>query len=146
MGPGLLGFSFASPFEKAKAKTVNDVNERVEDKKAEEMRELRLINQRLLQQLEESRRQGAELRAELEDTRIRLLNVREAEERLCSQLGEFEAESVEQAQAYNQEIISLTERLKHAEHLLSHSASTTRNTSFLLSMKSSNAAAKCVYM
>jgi len=94
---------------------VNDVNEGMEDK----MRELRLINERLLQQLEESRRQEAEMRAELEETRIRFLTVREAEERLCTQLGEFEAESVEQAQAYNQEIISLTQRLNHAEHLLS---------------------------
>jgi len=117
MAPALLGFSFASPFEKAK--NVNDVNEGIEDKKEEEMRELRLINQRLLQQLEESRRQEAEMRAELEETRIRFLTVREAEERLCTQLGEFEAESVEQARAYNQEIISLTQRLKHAEHLIS---------------------------
>jgi len=121
MAPALLGFSFASPFEKPKAKVriVNDVNGGVEDKKEEEMKDLRLINKCLLHQLEESRRQEAEVRAELEETRIRLLNVREAEERLCTQLGEFEAESVEQAQAYNQEIISLTQRLNHAEHLLS---------------------------
>ena len=91
----------------------------MEDKKEEEMRELRLKNRSLLQQLEENRRQEAELLAELEETRIRLLTAREAEERLCSQLGEFEAESVEQAQAYNQEMTSLTQRLKHAEYLLS---------------------------
>jgi len=117
MAPGLLGFSFASPLEKPKAKA-NIVTPRVEDKKEEEMRELRLTNKRLLQQLEESRRQQAEMWAELEETRVRLLTVREAEERLCSQLGEFEAESVEQARAYNQEIISLTQRLKQAERLL----------------------------
>jgi len=123
MASAFLGFSFASPLEKpgpkTKARIVNDVNEGVQDKKEEETRELRLINKHLLQQLEESRRQEAELRSELEEFRIRLLTVREAEERLCTQLGEFEAESVEQAQAYNQEIISLTHRLNHAEHLLS---------------------------
>jgi len=117
MAPGLLGFSFASALEKPKAKA-NIVTPQVEDKKEEEMRELRLTNKRLVQQLEESRRQQAEMWAELEETRVRLLTVREAEERLCSQLGEFEAESVEQARAYNQEIISLTQRLKQAERLL----------------------------
>lgn len=118
MAATLLGFSFASSFDKSKAKAKIG-SEGVEDKKEDEMRELRLTNKRLLQQLEESRRQQAEMRAELEETRVRLLTVREAEERLCSQLGEFEAESVEQARAYNQEILSLTQRLKHAEHLIS---------------------------
>jgi len=117
MAPGLLGFSFASALEKPKARA-NIVTPQVEDKKEEEMRELRLTNKRLVQQLEESRRQQAEMWAELEETRIRFLTVREAEERLCTQLGEFEAESVEQARAYNQEIVSLTQRLKHAERLL----------------------------
>lgn len=117
MAATLLGFSFASPFDKSKAKAKIG-SEGVEDKKEDEMRELRLTNKRLLQQLEESRRQQAELGAELEETRIRLLTLREAEERLCSQLGEFEAESMEQARAYNQEILSLTQRLKHAERLL----------------------------
>ena len=123
MAPALLGFSFANPFEKAKVRSVNDSSimavEGAGDKKEEEMRELRLKNRSFLQQLEESRRREADLRAELEETRICFLTVREAEERLCSQLGEFEAESVERAQAYNQEISSLTHRLKHAEQLLS---------------------------
>jgi len=123
MAPALLGFLFANPFQKPNATNVNALSitevEGVDEKKEEEMRELILKNKRLLQQLEESRRQEAELRAEVEETRIRLLTVREAEERLCSQLGEFEAESVERAQAYNQEIISLTHRLNQAERLLS---------------------------
>nr|ABK22136.1 unknown [Picea sitchensis]ABK24318.1 unknown [Picea sitchensis] len=119
MAPALLGFSFASPIEKpkAKAKNVNDLS--IVAVEGDEIGELRLKNKRLLQQLEESRKQEAELRAELEETRIRLHQAREAEERLCTQLGELEAESVEQARAYHQKITSLTQRLKHVEHLLS---------------------------
>jgi len=116
MAPALLGFLFANLLEKPQAKKVNDLRitevEGVGYKEVEEeMRELRLKNKRLLQQLEESRRQEEEVRGELEETRIRLLAVGvEAEE-----VGGLGA-----AQAYNQEITSLTRRrLNHAEHLLS---------------------------
>ncbi|OMO97734.1 hypothetical protein COLO4_14402 [Corchorus olitorius] len=54
------------------------------------------------------------MRKELQKTWERLRVAEEAEERLCTQLGELEAESVNQARAYNARIISLMDQLSKA--------------------------------
>ncbi|KAF8379857.1 hypothetical protein HHK36_029306 [Tetracentron sinense] len=51
-------------------------------------------------------------------TSQRLRAVEEAEEMLCSQLGELEAEAVDQARAYHAQIKSLMHQLSQAQLLL----------------------------
>ncbi|GLJ07150.1 hypothetical protein SUGI_0059710 [Cryptomeria japonica] len=83
-----------------------------------EIEALRCENMKLQRQVEESQRYEAELMADLEKVRMRLLMTEEAEERLCSQLGDLEAESVLQAQDYNHHINSLKQQLSQMQHLL----------------------------
>eukprot|EP01018_Ginkgo_biloba_P026358 Gb_25233 [translate_table: standard] len=83
-----------------------------------EIDQLKSHNWQLEQQLKESQRREKELRAQLEEMRIRLSTAEEAEERLCSQLGDMEAEAVEEAQSYNREFNSLQQRLREMENLL----------------------------
>eukprot|EP01018_Ginkgo_biloba_P026314 Gb_18061 [translate_table: standard] len=83
-----------------------------------EIDQLKSHNWQLEQQLKESQRRQKELRAQLEEMGIRLSTVEEAEERLCSQLGDLEAEAVEEAQSYNREFNSLQQRLRETENLL----------------------------
>ncbi|CAN0922818.1 Protein RESPONSE TO LOW SULFUR 2 [Linum grandiflorum] len=64
------------------------------------------------------------MRQELEVAWRRMRVAEDAEERLCSQLGELEAEAVNQARDYHSRIISLMEQLHQAQGvLLLHSAS-----------------------
>ncbi|MBA0763233.1 hypothetical protein Gotri_012720 [Gossypium trilobum] len=51
----------------------------------------------------------------------RLRVAEEAEERLCSQLGDLEAESVNQVRAYNAHILSLMDQLSKGSNLLINS-------------------------
>ncbi|XP_050234112.1 protein RESPONSE TO LOW SULFUR 4-like [Mercurialis annua] len=61
--------------------------------------------------LKQSREREAEMRAEVERVWRRLRIAEEAEERLCSQLGELEAEAVHQAHLYNTHLLSLMDQL-----------------------------------
>ncbi|KAG8486005.1 hypothetical protein CXB51_019329 [Gossypium anomalum] len=80
--------------------------------------ELRKRNQELEKELKESREREEQMRKELRKTWERLRVAEEAEERLCSQLGELEAESVNQARAYNAHILSLMDQLSKGSNLL----------------------------
>ncbi|OMO95140.1 hypothetical protein CCACVL1_05544 [Corchorus capsularis] len=85
-------------------------------KRKEEEEELKKRNEELEKALKESREREEEMRKELQKTWERLRVAEEAEERLCTQLGELEAESVNQARAYNARIISLMDQLSKANH------------------------------
>ncbi|KAK8530718.1 hypothetical protein V6N13_030660 [Hibiscus sabdariffa] len=83
-------------------------------KEEEEAKELRKRNEELEKELRESREREEQMRKELRKVWERLRVAEEAEERLCSQLGELEAESVNQARAYNAHIVSLMAQLSKA--------------------------------
>ncbi|MBA0736746.1 hypothetical protein Gogos_010254 [Gossypium gossypioides] len=80
--------------------------------------ELRKRNQELEKELKESREREEQMRKELRKMWEKLRVAEEAEERLCSQLGDLEAESVNQARAYNAHILSLMDQLSKGSNLL----------------------------
>ncbi|XVE64528.1 hypothetical protein DITRI_Ditri07aG0107800 [Diplodiscus trichospermus] len=82
--------------------------------KKKEEEDLKKRNQELEKELKESREREEQMRKELQKIWQRLRVAEDAEERLCSQLGELEAESVNQARAYNAHILSLTDQLSKA--------------------------------
>ncbi|KAE8710725.1 Autophagy-related protein 13 isoform 1 [Hibiscus syriacus] len=84
--------------------------------KRKEEEELRKRNEELEKELRESRKREEEMRKELRRIWERLRVAEEAEERLCSQLGELEAESVNQARAYSAHVISLMDQLSKANN------------------------------
>ncbi|KAL9668842.1 hypothetical protein QQ045_006382 [Rhodiola kirilowii] len=79
---------------------------------------MRKRNEELVEELRKSQEREAKMRQELSKTWERLTVVEEAEERLCSQLGELEAETVEQARAYHAHIVALMEQLAQAQKLI----------------------------
>ncbi|XP_012474706.1 protein RESPONSE TO LOW SULFUR 3 [Gossypium raimondii] len=83
--------------------------------------ELRKRNQELEKELKESREREEQMRKELRKMWERLRVAEEAEERLCSQLGDLEAESVNQARAFNAHILSLMDQLSKGSNLLINS-------------------------
>ncbi|KAH7854541.1 hypothetical protein Vadar_015087 [Vaccinium darrowii] len=83
---------------------------------------LRKRNEELERELKGSMEREEKMRKELERTWERLRVAEEAEERLCSQLGELEAEAVDQARAYRARILSMMDQLSAAQKLL-HAAS-----------------------
>lgn len=88
---------------------------KVEEK---ELQILKKRNEELEKALKESKLREEQMRAELQRTWHRLGVAEEAEERLCSQLGELEAEAVNQARAYNARILSLMDQLSQAHNLV----------------------------
>ncbi|KAF4398896.1 hypothetical protein G4B88_023490 [Cannabis sativa] len=79
---------------------------------------LKKRNEELEQELRQSRQREEEMRNELLKAWQRLRIAEEAEERLCSQLGELEAEAVDQARADHVKIVSLLNQLSRAQQLL----------------------------
>ncbi|KAM3322542.1 protein RESPONSE TO LOW SULFUR 3 [Capsicum chacoense] len=84
---------------------------------------LRKRNEELEKELKKSVEREEKMKEELEKTWKRLKVAEEAEERLCSQLGEFEAEAVDQARAYRARVVDLVEQLSAAQKLLQSMAS-----------------------
>ncbi|XP_027338856.1 protein RESPONSE TO LOW SULFUR 2-like [Abrus precatorius] len=80
--------------------------------------ELKKRNEELEKELRESREREEQMKRELQNAWQRLRVAEEAEERLCSQLGELEAESVHQARDYHARIVSLMDQLSRAQNLL----------------------------
>ena len=76
-----------------------------------EMETMRQRNEDLQKALRQSREREEAAQRELRLTRDRLRAVEEAEERLCAQLGDLEAESHAQTRYYLLQIGSLTEQL-----------------------------------
>ncbi|XP_030460275.1 protein RESPONSE TO LOW SULFUR 3-like [Syzygium oleosum] len=84
----------------------------------DEQEKLRRRNSELERELRESREKEEAAREELRRTSERLRVAEEAEERLCTQLGELEAEAVLQARAYHARILSLADQLARARKFL----------------------------
>ncbi|CAN1170917.1 Protein RESPONSE TO LOW SULFUR 2 [Linum perenne] len=82
------------------------------------MAELRRRNEELERALKESKQREELMRKELDLAWRRMRVAEDAEERLCSQLGELEAEAVNQARDYQSRVISLMEQLQQAQGLL----------------------------
>jgi hypothetical protein len=82
------------------------------------MEELMRRNTELENQLREFKEREELLKAELECTRVRLHFVEEAEERLCFQMGELEAEAVTRDRAYQLHVKKLSDQLTAALGLL----------------------------
>lgn len=80
---------------------------------------LRRRNEELEKELKKSREREEMMKEELQRTWQRLRLAEEAEERLCSQLGELEAEAVNQARDYHARIVSLMQQLSQANLLIS---------------------------
>ncbi|XP_008809030.2 protein RESPONSE TO LOW SULFUR 3 [Phoenix dactylifera] len=89
----------------------------------EEVEGLRRRNEELEREVRERRTGEEEMRRELERSRARLRAVEEAEERLCVQLGEIEAEAVAQARDYHRRIKALSDELEEARRIIGSSSS-----------------------
>ncbi|GAB2264981.1 hypothetical protein Dimus_000052 [Dionaea muscipula] len=77
--------------------------------------ELRKRNEELEKKLKESLSREEKLRRELEKAWERVRVAEEAEERLCSQLGELEAEAVDQARSFQARVLTLMEQLSQPQ-------------------------------
>ncbi|KAG9158065.1 hypothetical protein Leryth_000229 [Lithospermum erythrorhizon] len=88
----------------------------VESSSNEDM--LRQRNEELERELKQSHEREEKVRQELEIALERLRVAEDAEERLCSQLGDLEAEAVDQAHTYRVHIVSLMHQLAAAQKLL----------------------------
>uniref|UniRef100_A0A5B7BLU1 Uncharacterized protein n=1 Tax=Davidia involucrata TaxID=16924 RepID=A0A5B7BLU1_DAVIN len=75
-------------------------------------------NEELERELKKSQEREEKMRVELQRTWERLRVAEEAEERLCFQLGELEAEAVDQARAYRTRVLSLLDQLSASQKLL----------------------------
>ncbi|KAL3630774.1 hypothetical protein CASFOL_023758 [Castilleja foliolosa] len=84
---------------------------------------LRWRNEELERELKKSLEREERMKEELTRALARLMVAEEAEERLCCQLGEFEAEAVDQAREYRARMMELMEKLSGAKELLSRSSS-----------------------
>ncbi|XP_020229099.1 protein RESPONSE TO LOW SULFUR 2 [Cajanus cajan] len=85
---------------------------------AAEESELKKRNEELEKELRESKEREEQMKRQLQSAWERLRVAEEAEERLCSQLGELEAEAVYQARDYHARIVSLMDQLSRAQGLL----------------------------
>ena len=85
---------------------------------AKEAEEMRRHNSELEKAVAEAAAREERLRRELEAALARLAVAEEAEERLCVQLGELEAEFLEQAVEYQQHVKVLSERLAFMDGVL----------------------------
>lgn len=83
-----------------------------------EAEEMRRRNAELERTVAEAAAREERLRRELEAALARLAVAEEAEERLCVQLGELEAEAVTQAIEYQEHVRALSERLAFVDGVI----------------------------
>ncbi|PSS04525.1 Protein RESPONSE TO LOW SULFUR like [Actinidia chinensis var. chinensis] len=88
---------------------------------------LRRRNEELERELKKSLEREDKMKQELQRTWERLRVAEEAEERLCTQLGELEAEAVDQARAYRARFLGLMDQLSAAQKLLQASSASLPN-------------------
>lgn len=84
--------------------------------------QLKKKNEELEKELREIKDREEVMRRELQSAWERLRVAEDAEERLCYQLGELEAEAVHQARDYHARIVALMEQLSQAHNLLKASS------------------------
>ncbi|KAJ1431743.1 protein RESPONSE TO LOW SULFUR 2-like [Sesbania bispinosa] len=75
-------------------------------------------NEELEEELRHSKEREEQMKRQLQAACERLRVAEDAEERLCSQLGELEAEALQQARDYHARIVSLMEELSKANNTL----------------------------
>ncbi|KAK7321327.1 hypothetical protein VNO77_31855 [Canavalia gladiata] len=80
--------------------------------------ELKKRNEELEEELRQSQQREEQMRLQLRVVLDRLRVAEDAEERLCSQLGDLEAEAVQEARDYNARIVSLMDELSQLHSLL----------------------------
>lgn len=80
--------------------------------------QLKKRNEELEEQLKQSKESEEHVNRMLHAALERVRVAEEAEERLCYQLGELEAEALEQARDYHDRIVSLMNQLSQAHALL----------------------------
>lgn len=80
--------------------------------------ELRRKNKELEREVREREESEEKMRRELERTRERLRTAEDAEEMLCSQLGDLEAEAVAQAMEFRRRIKELSAQLIEARRII----------------------------
>ncbi|CAI9762532.1 unnamed protein product [Fraxinus pennsylvanica] len=91
---------------------------------------LKKRNEELEKELKMSLEREEKMKQELQRTWERLRVAEEAEERLCSQLGELEAEALDQARDYRVRTMSLMEQLCSAQKLLREASISLPNPQF----------------
>ncbi|KAL4574713.1 hypothetical protein LXL04_021549 [Taraxacum kok-saghyz] len=79
---------------------------------------LRTRNEELERELKRSMEREETMKMELQKAFERLQVAEDAEERLCSQLGELEAEAMDQAREYRERLVTLMEQLSAAQKLI----------------------------
>ena len=89
--------------------------------------DLKKYNEELERELRESLMREEKMKEELRRALERVRVAEEAEEMLCSQLGDLEAETVEQARYFHAQILALTEQLSQAQTLLQHRSLPVKN-------------------
>nr|GEX01828.1 protein response to low sulfur 3-like [Tanacetum cinerariifolium] len=80
--------------------------------------DLKRRNEELERELKRSLEREEKMKNELQKTWQRLRVAEDAEESLCSQLGELEAEAVDQARAYREQLVYLMEQLSVAQKVI----------------------------
>ncbi|KAK7301027.1 hypothetical protein RJT34_11882 [Clitoria ternatea] len=80
--------------------------------------QMRKRNEELEEELRESREREEHVKRQLRVALDRLRVAEDAEERLCSQLGDLEAEALQQAREYHARVFSLMDQLSQAYALL----------------------------
>ncbi|XP_047975556.1 protein RESPONSE TO LOW SULFUR 3-like [Salvia hispanica] len=84
-----------------------------------EQETLRKRIEKMEKELKSSLEREEKMGRELQSIRERLRVAEEGEERLCYQLGEAEAEAVENAEEYRAKVEALMKQMSHAQKLLS---------------------------
>ncbi|KAK1415094.1 hypothetical protein QVD17_30865 [Tagetes erecta] len=79
---------------------------------------LRRRNEELERELKQSLEREEKMKMEMKKMIDRLRVAEDAEERLCSQLGELEAEAVDQARTYRERLVTLMEQLSIAKKII----------------------------
>ncbi|KAF7816590.1 protein RESPONSE TO LOW SULFUR 2-like [Senna tora] len=85
--------------------------------------QLKKRNEELEKELRQSKEREELMMRQLQSAWERLRVAEDAEERLCSQLAELEAESLHQARDYHARIVALMEQLSQAHDLLKANSS-----------------------
>ncbi|KAJ3692631.1 hypothetical protein LUZ60_011726 [Juncus effusus] len=101
--------------------------------KYSEVEELKRKNGELEREVRERREREGGLMADLKRMRERARLAEEAEERLCVQLGELEAEAVEQVLAYRKHIKVLADQLELVKRVMLRSDSNVSSVSSISS-------------
>ncbi|KAM0071038.1 putative protein response to low sulfur [Helianthus debilis subsp. tardiflorus] len=82
------------------------------------MEDLKRRSEELERELMKSLQREEKMKAELQRLREKVRVAEEAEERLCSQVGDLEAETVNHAQEYRSHLVGLMEQLEAAHKFI----------------------------